>query len=54
MNTNLTYRYGTHFKIGYGRCYCIQKLNIFGNYFTIFETDDKDEWNVKCDYYSNS
>lgn len=46
-----SYRYGTHYKIGYGRCYCIEQQNILGNWITVYETDCKSEWNKACNHY---
>ena len=51
-DTNDTlYRYGTHYKIGYGRCYCIEKMNVIGNWVTVYETDNIDEWRNICKEY---
>jgi len=47
----MKYRFGTHNKIGFGRCFCIQKENIIGNWTTIYETDNEINWNVECKKY---
>lgn len=48
VNSRYRYRWGTHYKIGYGRCYCIQRENFLGNWVTVYETDSKEEWNAAC------
>lgn len=49
----MKYRFGTHYKIGYGRCFCIQKINFIGNYITIYETNSEAEWNKECIKFLN-
>ena len=51
VSGSAVYRYGTHFKIGYGRCYCIEKENFIGNWITVFETNNEHEWNKMCENY---
>jgi hypothetical protein len=50
FSDNPVYRYGTHFKFGYGRCYCIQREGFF-DWDTIYETNKKHDWVKMCERY---
>ena len=53
MNDKPKYLFGTHYKLFYGRCYCIKKENWIGNYVTIYETDNKNDWERECSLIKN-
>lgn len=44
---DVVYRHGTCYKLFYGRIYCIQKSNFIGDFYSIFETTDKDVYEIK-------
>jgi hypothetical protein len=52
VSGGVVYRYGTHYKMFYGRCYCIQKENFIGNWITIYETVNKRDWLEMCSHYT--